>query len=948
MTLNDSQPTVIAITESWCNHDEPDSMYQLPGYSIHRQDRAGRQGGGVIIYVQEPLSVSHVSTELCDFAEVLWLKLSLAETQICVGCCYRPPQSDEKAFCQLLESSLRAARRESANILLLGDFNAKHSMWMSSDQTSSLGDRLQQLFLILQLNQHVTFPTYIHQNQPSSCLDLIVSSYDSDAVDVHCGPALGNSDHLSVLGTIQLHTTSASSQNRPATSWSWSPRRVAALRSSLATCSILVEPELNNNDNHTIDEMWDTWKSTVLRICRRHCSTHPLQTKRSRPVSQANPWITPELVEQINQKHRLFRAYIRTKTCSDWTAYTKQRNHVSSLLRLAKSDFVCSNSSDGSINKVNLHTIMRGLTKRTKSSIPDLLQDNSVLTDSHLKAEEFNKFFISQSELSASTPQALPHLPTSQVTDTELRGFSTNSQEVEQLLRCIDCRKSAGHDGIPSKLLKLAATELAPSLSHIYNVSFATGTVPKEWKEATVTPIHKKGPASQLTNYRPISLLSVVAKTQERMVHKQLYSFVQDILPVNQSGFRPGDSTSIQLARLLHQVYSDRDAGKCVLICYFDRSKAFDRVSHDGVLMKLAHIGVGQAALQWLSAYLHGRTQRVQVNDGVSSFLNIPAGVPQGSVLGPLLFNIYTFDLPATCSAAGTQCYQFADDTALVASYPTFQMSERHLQESVSRVAVWLKSWRLLVNPEKTCVMHFHHGNRPPDRKPQVTLENHTLHTATCHRHLGLMIQDNLSRTGHVDYLICKASKALGNIFRLRHRLTVTALSYLYTCYVRPIIEYPTSALTTLPQNLSDRVERFQRKAARACLHMSLFNPVNHTSILHRLEWPTLDSRRRRLHYLLLAHSIYHRYAPMHLLSVPVTLAEPPPRCLRNQRVFSIPTTRTSRLRDSPIFASLALFNTLPSNARRIPQRQAFKQEIIPLILSSTCSCSTHPPLPML
>ena len=181
---------------------------------------------------------------------------------------------------------------------------------------------------------------------------------------------------------------------------------------------------------------------------------------------------------------------------------------------------------------------------------------------------------------------------------------------------------------IPTRLLKEAASELAPSLSALFNLSFETGQTPQEWRDATVTLIHKKGTKSSPTNYRPISLLAVVFKVQERVVYNRLYSHIQQHLPTHQSGFRQRDGTVLQLARINHEISAHRDSGHHVSACFFDLSKAFDRVWHPGLLKKLFHYGVEAEAHIWLTGYLSGRRQRVQVDGTVSPWLGVPAGVP--------------------------------------------------------------------------------------------------------------------------------------------------------------------------------------------------------------------------------------------------------------------------------------------------------------------------------
>ena len=287
-----------------------------------------------------------------------------------------------------------------------------------------------------------------------------------------------------------------------------------------------------------------------------------------------------------------------------------------------------------------------------------------------------------------------------------------------------------------------------------------------------------------------------MSKVQEGIVYNKLYSRIKHHLPTCQSGFRQHDGTKLQLARLVHQISANRDAGQHVSACFFDLSKAFDRVWHSGLLRKLEHYGVESCAHQWLSGYLSDRPQRVQVDGIFSTWLSVPAGVPQGSVLGPLLFLIYTIDLPQACTNNSTTCSQFADDTALVTSTPTAHDTERQLQQAVTAAANWLKDWHLLVNTDKTVTMTFYNDNRPPPHTPTIYLHTTKLKSVREQRHLGITFQHSLRWTTHINNIINKSLKTLHTLTKLRNSLNAPALCHLYSTHVRPILEYACIAVT--------------------------------------------------------------------------------------------------------------------------------------------------------
>ena len=766
---------------------------------------------------------------------------------------------------------------------------------------------------------------------------------DCSTISVTSAAPVGGSDHLSINVHINSppHPHPIGSVKRAAR-WRWLPHNVLSLRQSLANADLIGDPPLDTPDSNEVTELWTNWRNTVLQLTTMHCSTPPIKLPSNRNPGPSRPWITKELLSSIKEKHKKYRIYLKHKSDNNWRQFTTIRNNVTTLLRNAKSVFVQSTSTDTQRN-TRLHHIMKCFKQKTTTPIPDLYHPPHQASTTQDKANILNNFFIQQSQQSITdSPTTTPPIHTTPVITSTLSNITTSPAEVESLLKQLDTNKSPGHDGIPTRLLKEAAAELAPSLATLYNLSFQTGDIPQDWKDATVSPIYKKGAKTSPTNYRPISLLSITSKIQEKIVYSRLYQHILPHLPTHQSGFRQHDGTELQLARLVHQISAARDSGQSVLACFFDLSKAFDRVWHEGLLAKLLHYGVSERVLAWLKTYLTGRRQRVQVQDCTSSWLTIPAGVPQGSVLGPLLFLIYTIDLPHACTSTNTTCSQFADDTALITSTPSIQASEQQLQEAVSSAGRWLQDWHRLVNVEKTVTMLFHHENRPPEPLPTIYLQDHLLNVARKHRHLGIVFQHDLRWAEHINTILNKSLTSLKNLLRLRNSLNSSALSYLYRTYIRPKLEYACIALSSLPINTLDRLERFQRKAARICLRLPLYTPVNHSHLLHQLNLPSLYSRRKIKH-ILLAHSIYHQYAPPHILQLNLPPLTTPIYSLRCQRSYHIPSSRTDRHKDSPIHKSLHLFNLLPEHIKNTHDRTLFKSQISALLKNSVCSCSHHP-----
>ena len=279
-------------------------------------------------------------------------------------------------------------------------------------------------------------------------------------------------------------------------------------------------------------------------------------------------------------------------------------------------------------------------------SIPPLYENGQIIPDDLSKATLFNNYFASISSFTENV--IIPDLPNFKyLTDTRLDRITTNENEVESLLRRVNTNKSSGPDGIGNWVLKHCAKSLSFPYSKLFNKSLETGIFPSQWKQANVCPVFKKDNKSDKTNYRPISLLSSSSKILEKIVYKRLYEYLMDnnLLIEQKSGFKRKDSTVNQLLKIVHQIYQDINNGKDTCLVFLDVSKTFDKVWRKGLLFKLRQLGIVGTLYDWIEHYLTGRSQEVVIKGISSSLRNLHTGVPQGSILGPLLFLIYINDI---------------------------------------------------------------------------------------------------------------------------------------------------------------------------------------------------------------------------------------------------------------------------------------------------------------
>ena len=462
-------------------------------------------------------------------------------------------------------------------------------------------------------------------------------------------------------------------------------------------------------------------------------------------------------------------------------------------------------------------------------------------------AEAFNDFFITNaSNITKDIPK-----PKYSQKDNEMENDIDHPKVSLKLITpefvineidrmCAD--KATGEDGISCKMLKLSKEVIAQSVTDIINKSFVSGTVPRAWKRARVVPIFKSGDIASLNNYRPISVLPIISKIIERAVHKQLSEFLEtnNLLHPNQSGFRPKHSTNTLLMKLVNQWSFNIEKKRLNGVAFIDLRKAFDTVDHELLLSKLRAIGCVDELIEWFKSYLSDREQVTSFQNKKSHPQIIKMGVPQGSILGPLLFSIYVNDLPK-CTLNGT-IDMYADDTTLSVSGSDVHEVEQKLTSALDDVMNWISRNRLVLNTEKTCVMTI--GSRANIRQAQsfnVNIRGTVLKRVQVTKCLGVLIDEELNWSKHVDKITKTLQRNISVIKRAKTYLPQRSLSLLYNCLVLPHFDYCSTVWSNRYQFQTNKLKKVQKRAARIITNKPFETPS--IELFQSLNWMPLENR---------------------------------------------------------------------------------------------------------
>ena len=876
--------------------------------------------GGVGLFYKNSLPVK-VRSDL-SFDESIVLELNFQRKTIFFTVLYRSPsiKHNSPQFTEFLakfrnlHTSICAEKPYA--MFFTGDFNGHSQIWWPDGDTNAEGREIEELFNELNLTQLISEPTNFTPNCRPSCIDLIVTDQPNLILNSGTRPSLDPVCHHQIVHCkVNFRIPPPPACERRI--WHYNRANTEAIRRSLNSFPWVQHFNINNDVNWQVK----SFTEIILNIMSNFV---PNELKVMTPRDP--PWIDKDLKSKLNRKNRLYKQYVkRGHKEEDKIQLENLRTDCKASIEKAKQDYLCNlgrKLNDPSTNQKSYWKIItRVMNKCRAPKIPPLLVNNKFIMDCKEKATLFNDFFRQTIQNGSLLPQ-LRYLTRARISNVLI-----DSDEILLLLRNIDPNKSNGPDLITGHMLHLCDKGVVLPLKLIYFNILKTGVYPQLWKLANVTPVFKKDDKQVIKNYRPISLLPLCGKIFEKIIFSALYSHLvrNNLLTPNQSGFRPLDSCPNQLLYLVSEIHESFEDPKSLEVraVFLDISKAFDKVWHEGLLFKLQQNGIDGDLLRFFQCYLSHRHQRVCLNGQHSQYTAIESGVPQGSILGPLLFLIYINDLE---KGLRSNVKFYADDTMLYSIVKDPQSSAADLNHDLQLIQNWAHQWKMEFNPDPTkqaTEVLFSCKKSKVDHPPIHFNGNPVLRIEE-QKHLGLILTPTLYFRKHIFQKIQKAKKHIGIIKNLSNYLPLKTLNQMYKTFVRPHLDYCDIIYHEPPKvgkaqeisltTLMEEIERIQYKAALAVT--GAWKGTNRSKVYDELGWEPLTYRRLS-HRVIMLFKIVNRLIPYYLGE-----KLPPVRNIFSDDhivIFREFRTRTVRFAQSFFPDAIKMWNTLMPHFQEMP-----------------------------
>ena len=807
--INCNNFDVIAITETWF-HQEREYFAQLSSnYNIYRSDRILKlskksRGGGVCLLVKKDIQFEVIETPSTVFDVILGRIIMKGFSIVTLALHYFPPDLKPTYVEEYCAWFLKQFISKKMKIIFFGDLNAPGVDWLtgcirtSSYNIKKKAECILELSSILNLKQLNSSYT---ESDHRKVLDLLLTNIESCIIHTQVMPLIKMDKYhppfiFSIERFIQPETNNIAFPSLSEPRYCFKRANFDGITDDLSVIGNFIDYGKHCNVQGITKNMY----SYIYQSLDKHVPK--TDTKLYKCTEYNDPWMYKNRKKLTNKKAKFYIKYKITGDPSWYSKFSELRSQIKGMYRTARYNYFKELESS-LLGNSRYFWNQFNRSKRYKG-VKCLKINNVRLTDSLNIAEAFKEYYSYNFSRNGGNYNLDSSLD---ITNNSIMVPSITEDMVYKAIEKLKAISSIGPDNLPNYIIKACSSYFTPLLVHIFNKSLRTGIYPDQWKKAIVIPIHKGGDKEDIVNYRPISILNGFARVFETIIASHLQFNLKSLIHDNQHGFQSGQSTVTNLCQATHiiQGYMDRNS-QCDVI-YFDFSKAFDSVNHSILLNKLSYMGLSPGYVKWFKDYLTNRSFQVKANNVLSSCSPIANGIPQGSPLGPLLFNVFINDI---CQSVHNSVpILYADDLKLIGKIKNFNDTAK-LQHDIRQIENWCETNKMEINTSKTILVRY-------TKKTNYTVSTYFIYgkqifPADTTKDLGVMFDNKLRFNEHIEIVSADARRIIGFIFNQWAELTsIKTFTTIYKLLIRSKLEYAATIWCPCTKTAIDRLESVQR-----------------------------------------------------------------------------------------------------------------------------------------
>jgi exonuclease III len=899
--IRNKQPKILLLSETRVTVEIEDVELNIDGYVCVRGNSSSRYTGGVVIYLKSDITyeiVSNIGTIEHDY--FLCIKIMKGFVNGHFAIIYHSPSANVMNFLTKLQEWCEEIIDFQKLNVIVGDFNVDVS------KVSYNCSKLLDILKFYGLKQYVNDYTRV-DGQHKTIIDLVASN------DTTLKVRVSNYDNISDHNSIYIDCKNKDNEKtKVITSW------------KNYTKERLCEKLRNATDWDIVMNYYELEDKTTAYYTFLKESVDSLVETRTVTMRNGLENFSPELLDMKNKKIRSYDVAAQTGDASDIRKYNDLRNKYCKLLNNTTDKNVYTQLLDAGTDPKEIWKVLKKIVKNKNVNINAIKFENQLITNKQSIANKFNDYFIdSVQEINQSIENVRDYDLLIHNTPSRFQFKKTTVNEVWKILNTI--KTKTGTDNINVKVVKDSFEVIGGILTNIINESIEKGIMPSEFKVSTVVPIQKIAKTVECSEFRPINMLPVPEKILEIIIKNQLSNYIENnrILIKQQSGFRRNHSCETSLNIVLKRWKEDIDKNKVIVAVFLDLKRAFETIDRDILMQKLFCYGITADEYNWFRSYLNQRYQRTGFNGVLSALREVELGVPQGSVLGPLLFVLYINDIIG--SIKYSEINLFADDTLLSIAGENLADCLEKMNEDLASLTKWLKFNKLKLNVSKTKYMIVTRRRVGAASHNALVIDNEPLEEVESIKYLGVQIDNKLTFKKHLELVIKKMAKKIGFLGRISNKLTCRTKTMIYQSIIQPHIDYCSSIIFMANEGEMRSLQLLQNRAMRIILKKR-----RRTHIKWMLDVLEFHSVKQRVNFntLILVFKIKNNMVPEYMNDELTYNRDATTRNLRNADDFRLPAYKKTYTQNSMWYDGLKLFNELGPAIKEERNINRFKESV--------------------